>query len=376
MRPFGRRAPGWAATVALATGVLLSPASQAQLKIGQTVGLSGAVAGTVAEARQGAMLCIDDVNARGGVAGERIDLVSMDDQFKPDLAEANARKLIDSGVLALFLTRGTPHNQRILPLLAEAHVPLIGPSTGAMLLHDPVNPWVFNVRSSYQREAQRVIEHFTQIGLRRIAVIQVDDSFGKDAVVGAQRGLTEAKLQAVALQTYNRDKPDFSAVAPAIHEANPQAVLVIGSGTAAIDAIKSLRALKSTAQIATLSNNASSGFVDGLGDLAYGVIVSQVLPSERSMGVPVVKEAITLARAKKISELSPAMLEGYLSAKVLVEGLRRAGPRPTRERLRQALEGMGNYDLGGLEIGYSPSDHTGLDYADLSIIGPGGKFRR
>jgi len=355
---------------------MLSPASQAQLKIGQTVGLSGAVAGTVAEARQGAMLCIDDVNARGGVAGERIDLVSMDDQFKPDLAEANARKLIDSGVLALFLTRGTPHNQRILPLLAEAHVPLIGPSTGAMLLHDPVNPWVFNVRSSYQREAQRVIEHFTQIGLRRIAVIQVDDSFGKDAVVGAQRGLTEAKLQAVALQTYNRDKPDFSAVAPAIHEANPQAVLVIGSGTAAIDAIKSLRALKSTAQIATLSNNASSGFVDGLGDLAYGVIVSQVLPSERSMGVPVVKEAITLARAKKISELSPAMLEGYLSAKVLVEGLRRAGPRPTRERLRQALEGMGNYDLGGLEIGYSPSDHTGLDYADLSIIGPGGKFRR
>ena len=125
----------------------------------------------------------------------------------------------------------------------------------------------------------------------------------------------------------------------------------------------------------TLSNNAASGFVKALGDHARGVVVSQVFPSVRSGSVPMVKEAQTLAAAKKMT-LSPAMLEGFAAAKVLVEGLQRAGKSPTRERLRAALEGMKSYNLGGLEVGYGPDDHTGLDYVELSIIGADGRFIR
>jgi len=89
-----------------------------------------------------------------------------------------------------------------------------------------------------------------------------------------------------------------------------------------------------------------------------------------------VKEADDLARAKGFAGMTPAMLEGYAAAKVLVEGIRRAGPAPTPEKLRDTLEGMTKFDLGGLEVGYGPNDHTGLEYVDLSIIGPDGKFRR
>jgi ABC-type branched-subunit amino acid transport system substrate-binding protein len=105
------------------------------------------------------------------------------------------------------------------------------------------------------------------------------------------------------------------------------------------------------------------------------VVVSQVFPYERSIASPVVKEAMELAKAKNV-ELSPIMLEGFVSAKVVVEGLRRAGPGANRERLRRALEGFNRFDLGGLELSYSATDHSGLDYADLSIIGPDGRFRR
>jgi ABC-type branched-subunit amino acid transport system substrate-binding protein len=70
------------------------------------------------------------------------------------------------------------------------------------------------------------------------------------------------------------------------------------------------------------------------------------------------------------------MLEGFTAARVLVEGLRRAGPKPTRASLVTALEGMRKFDIGGLEVGYGPDDHTGLDFADLSIIGQDGKFKR
>ena len=70
------------------------------------------------------------------------------------------------------------------------------------------------------------------------------------------------------------------------------------------------------------------------------------------------------------------MLEGFAAAKVLVEALKRSGANPTRAKLQYTLENMTKYDLGGLEVNYSPSDHTGLDFADLSIITADGKFRR
>ena len=126
----------------------------------------------------------------------------------------------------------------------------------------------------------------------------------------------------------------------------------------------------------TLSNNASSGFIQQLGDASRGVIVTQVFPNERSVANAMVKEALGMARAKGMNELSPASLEGFASAKVLVEGLRRAGPKPTRARVVTALESMRQFDVGGgLEVSYSPTDHSGIDFADLSIISDG-RFKR
>jgi len=352
-----------------------SATAWAQIKVGQTAGFSGAVAASVKEATDGAKLYFDAVNARGGVGGAQIELISLDDKFDPKLAAANARQLIDGGVVCLFLNRGTPHTQAIMPLLAENKVPLVGPSTGAMVLHSPVNPWVFNVRATYQREAERAIAHLSLIGIDRIAIVHVDDSFGADAVVGALKGLKAVNKEPVALEKYDRAKPDYTAIVPRIVSKEPQAVMFIGSGTAIVDGMKALRATGSRAQMVTLSNNASAGFIKELGPLAHGVVVSQVFPYERSIASPVVKEAIEMAKAKNM-ELTPIMLEGFVSAKVLVEGLRRAGASPTRDRLRRALETFNRVDIGGLEVSYSAADHTGLDYADLSIVGPDGKFRR
>ena len=351
--------------------------AQAQILIGQTAGFSGPVGPGVKETTEGAKLYLDAVNARGGVHGKTIELVSMDDKFEPKLAAENARVLIeDKRVLALFLNRGTPHTEAIIPLLNQHSVPLIAPSTGAMVLHQPVHKHVFNVRATYQREAEKAVVHLHTMGITRIAVVHVDDSFGADGLAGAQRGLAAAKLTPVALEKFDRAKPNFAPIAPKIAQANAQAVLMIASGSAVVEGTKALRAAGSAAQVVTLSNNASGGFVKSLGDLARGVIVTQVFPYERSIAFPIVKEAQDLARAKGANEISPAMLEGFSAAKVLVEALRRAGPKLSRERVQTALEGLRKYDIGGLEVGYSPTDHTGLDFADLSIIGQDGKFKR
>jgi len=354
---------------------LAAAASQAQILIGQTAGFTGAVAAGVKETTDGAKLYIDAINAKGGLAGQKIELISLDDKFDPKLAAENARKLIEEqNVVALFLNRGTPHSEAIIPLLDKHGIPLIAPSTGAMSLHQPVKKHVFNVRATYQREAEKAVTHLATIGITKIAVVHVDDSFGLDGLAGAQKGLTLAKLTPVVLEKFDRSKPDFSKIAPAVTQAGAQAVLLIASGSAVVDGVKALRAAGSAAQVVTLSNNASGGFIKSLGENARGVIVSQVFP--QSLNYSLVKEAQDMARAKGAGEVSPAMLEGYAAAKVLVEALRRAGPKPSRERIQAALEGLGKFDIGGLEVNFSPQDHTGLDFSDLSIITSDGRFRR
>lgn len=350
--------------------------ARADILVGQTVGVTGAVAATVKESMLGAQLYIDAVNARGGIKGEKVTILTLDDGFDVQRALANTRVLVEEkGVVALFMNRGTPHTEAMIPLLDKYDVALIGPSTGAMVLRRPVKRQIFNVRSSYQREAEKAIEHLSTLGMTRIAVVHVDDSFGRDGLEGATSGLTRAKLKPAAVVAFDRAKPDYAKVVPAVIAADAQAVVWVGSGTAVTDGIKALRAGGSAAQVVTLSNNASDGFIKALGEQGRGIVVTQVFPNERSVNYAFVREAMELAREKKV-ELSPAMLEGFASAKVLVEGLRRASPHPTRAKLIGSLEKMDRYDIGGLTVSYSPTDHDGLDFADLSIVGSDGKFKR
>ena len=374
MNPLARRLTGLMATL---WTLSLVNQTLAQIVVGQTAGFTGAVAASVKEATDGAKLYIDAVNAKGGVNGQKIELVSMDDKFDPKTAAANARTLIvDKRAVALFLTRGTPHNELIIPVLDELKVPLVGPCTGAMLLHAPVRKYVFNVRSAYQREAEKAVDLLAAIGVSSIGVLHVDDTFGADALVGIRAGFEAKKLKPVFLGKYDRSKPDFGPLALDVRSTSPQAVMVVGSGTHVIDALKAIRATGSRAQLVTLSNNASGGFVKGLGEFARGTIITQVFPNERSIASPFVKEALALAKAKGLAEISPAMLEGFAAAKVLVEGLRRAGPNPSGEKVRAGLEAIRGFDIGGMDVSYSPTDHTGLDFVDLSIINKEGKFTR
>jgi ABC-type branched-subunit amino acid transport system substrate-binding protein len=351
--------------------------AQAQLLIGQTAGYTGIVGPGVKETADGARLYIDAINAKGGVLGQKIELISMDDKFEPKLAAENARILIEEkNVLAMFMGRGTPPTDAVIPVIDKFGVPYIAPSTGAISMHTPVLKHIFNVRAPYQAEGILAVKHLTNIGITKIAVIHVDDTFGKDGLGGVLQGFEDVKSKAMYVDKYDRTKPDFSAIAPKAGKEQPQAIVFVGSGGALTQCLKALRAAGSNAQIVTLSNNAAGAFIKQLGDDGRGVIVTQVFPGERTLGHPFINEAAVLARAKNL-ELTPSMVEGFAGAKVLVEALKRAGPKPTREKLQQVLENFAAYDLGGkLVVEFSPTNHTGLRYADLSIIGSDGKFRR
>jgi branched-chain amino acid transport system substrate-binding protein len=347
----------------------------AEIAIGQTAGFTGVVAAGVKEISDGAKLYIDSVNARGGIGGQKIVLHSLDDKFDPKLAAENTRTLItEKRVVAMFLSRGTPHAEAMIPILDEFNIPLIAPSTGAMVLHTPLKKNVFNVRATYQREAASSIALLKSIGLDRIAVIYTDDSFGKDCLVGAETGFAAAKLSPVLTMKFDRAKPDFTEISAAVAKDKPNAVMVFGSSASTNEAVRAIRAVGSPAKLVTLSNNASAGFVKLLGEHASGSIVTQAFPSDRASSL--FQEVTRVAKAKGIADVSPAMVEGYAGARVLVEGLKRAGANPTGPKITAALESLRGFDLGGLKINYSATSHTGLAFAELSIINKDGKFVR
>jgi len=347
-----------------------------EIVIGQTSSFSGAIGGEVKEQTEGAKLYLDFVNANGGVHGRRIRLLSMDDAFDAKRAAQNARELVGKGVFALFLTRGTPQNEAILPVLKESGTPLIAPSTGASVVHEPVNPLVFNVRTRYQTEAERAIAQLHAQGLTRIAVVHVNDSFGKDCLGGFKAGFAHAKLEPVGIFSYDRAKGDTNEAAEKVIAARPQAIVTAGHSKPLSNLVRKVRASSeiSAVPIVTLSNLSSQSFLKDLGDVKHGVIVMQVFPNPTKDFTRIAVEMKRLAASKPDFVISHMAMEGFAAAKVLVEGLKRAGRTPSRASLIAGLESLQGYDLGGLEVTYGPGDHSGLTFVDASIVNRRGGF--
>jgi ABC-type branched-subunit amino acid transport system substrate-binding protein len=368
----------WSAAVALNLFMVGNVA--AQIRIGQTTGITGPVAAPVKEINIGAMLYLDHINAQGGVAGQQIELVTLDDKNQAPLSAENAKKLAaDPHVVALFLNRGTPHAQAMLPVLEESRIVLLAPSTGAMALHKPVHPYVFNVRATYQREAERLTRHLGMAGLDRVGICYVDDSFGVDALQGALSVYKTGDAQPALNEKIDKFKPDYTKCVERTLATKPLGLVIIGTTVSVAAGVKAVREAGSRVTIGTLSNNAAKGFIDALGEYRTGVIVSQVFPSERRLAVPMIAEAARLASTKNIQTLTPAMMEGYAAAKTLVLALRRAAKDKdgvTRASIKRTLESFGEVDIGGIDLTFSPSDHSGLEYVDLSFIAADGTFRR
>jgi ABC-type branched-subunit amino acid transport system substrate-binding protein len=364
--------------MAAATGAPAEPGITAdKIIIGQAAGFTGSVAGTVKELTAGAKVYFDAVNAKGGIHGRKIVLESMDDGFDPKKSPEVVKKLIEEkNVFALFLSRGTPTNEAAYPVLEQNKIPLIGPSTGAMSMYNPPRKYMFPVRASYHSETFKIVPQLVNMGINRVALLYVDDSFGKDALAGAQKAMSDNKLTPVAVASHARGAVKLDEAVAIIAKADPQAVIMLTVLDAGVAFVKEMKKAGRNPVFLTLSNNSSNAFIKNLGEDGWGVAVSQVSPYPFSGTMPITKEFLDLVKGSKDVTASYSAMEGFISAKVLVEGLRRAGPKPTREKLIAGLETMNRYDMGGVDVTYGPELRTGTSYIDITIIGKNGKFVR
>ena len=343
-------------------------------RIGQTAALTGPLAFPFVEMNKGIQAAFIEANDKGGADGRRLEWVSRDDGGDPAKAADNARQLVEQErVFALLGCGGTTSVMGALPVAVAANVPVVAPATGSDALR-PFNPLVFHARASYAQELHKIVQQLGSTGFTKCAVAYFDNPFGK-ATLAAFDAAAKAHNNTAWKAFLVTETPE--GVARAVDEIaawQPNALTSLSVGAMGIPFYKALRA-RVKAPAFSISFLGSRPLLAALGDAAKGITVAQVVPNPDSVAVPVVKAYQAALQRVQGSAPGYSSLEGYVSARLMIEALRRAGRAASREKLVEALHSMRPFDMGGFELRYGPQDHSGTDFVELTYFN-GDRFRR
>lgn len=325
----------------------------------------------------GADACIADVNAAGGVAGRRIVVRDRDDGYSVERAQVEVKSLIESDkVFALMGAFGTPTLPSVISAAESTGVPLIGAANVGDDARQPPRRYVFPVRTSSSDEAVAMVKHQKTVGVKRFVVLSCKEAFGPAGASAYVIALNQQGLAAPEIRfSAASDNPKL--VAKRLYDAHPEAILlsVVPDAYAAI--AREYIQLGGKASMLALSAMRIDDLRVQLGPLTAGIVLAQPLPSPFTAASALSNEyRRLLSTYKPTANVSYYGLEGFLEAKILVEGLKRAGGKLTRERLVSALESMRDHDFGGLLVRYGEGIRTGSTFVELVMLHSDGMIVR
>lgn len=374
--------PSLLALASLGLAALTGPAhavdglTATEVRLGMVNVQTGPAAGLGKGMRQGAEAVFKAVNGKGGVNGRQISLLVGDDGYEPDKAIDETLKMIEQQkVFSLFGYVGTPTANAVLPIVKEMDVPLVGAFTGAMSLRQPVTSQVFNVRASYDDEAETLVAHFIAKGAKSVAVFYQDDGFGSAVLSGTEKALKKRNMAISAKGNFQRNTLAIKTGLAAMLEAKPDAVVMVGTYAPLAAFIREARAAGLKSQLATVSFVGTDNLVSDVGAAGDGVVISQVVPFPDDNDLPIQRECREALTANGGGKLGFVNFEGCITAKVMVAALERAGATPERASLVKALHGMQGHDLGGLKLAFAANNHQALSDVFLTQI-QGGKITK
>lgn len=348
------------------------------ITLGMSAPLSGPNGAYGLDMRQTISAYFEQVNKAGGINGRKLELIALDDGYETERAVANTKTLIkEKNVFALLAYYGSsPTTETMNTVFGPAKVPLVGTISGAATLRESLatNPnarYMFNVRASYADEAEVIVNQMVSLGLKNIAVFYQNDGFGKSGLDGVTSALKKHNLAPSSVGTVERNSVDVTKAVEAIAKTTPQAVVMVTLYKPTAAFVKAMKKLGQHPMLMTLSPVGAELLVQELGPDSRGIGVSQVVPYPWNDVVPVVRDYHKLSSKGAYSYYG---MEGYLMAKTMIEGLKRAGKDLSREKLVASLESMSGADLGGYRINYGPNTRLGSRFVELTVIGQGGKI--
>ena len=352
--------------------------SDERILFGQSAAFSGPARELGKNMRIGIEAAFQEANAQGGVHGRQLILLSLDDAYEPEAAIANTQRLIEKeGVFALIGAVGTPTSRSATPIAERAGVPYIAPFTGAAFLREARWKSVINLRASYNQETEAMVARLTtDLGIKRIAVMYQDDSFGRAGYRGVRQALERRSMEPVAIGVYPRNTTAVKTGLLNLHSANPDAVILIGAYQPVATLIAWARHTGLDPVFMTISFVGSNALAEELGRAGAGVFVTQVVPFPTDE-IPRVGIAYRRALATHAPEATPGFVsyEGYLAGRLAIVALERCGREVDRAGFLKSLRSTDIIDLDGFELLYGENDNQGSDAVFLTVIGTDGSYR-
>ncbi len=353
--------------------------SARKLVIGQSVPLTGAADQIGLAYLNGAKLYFDAINAKSGAAGYKIEVKTLDDGYNPAKAAANAKQLIDEGVDALFGFVGTANCDAAFAAAKPSNTLFFAPFGASDALRDAALGNAFHIRPALADEAYKMVRHCATLNQDRIAVFAEDDAMGRAGLAAVNQALVDLKrppIVANAFAPVNSDKVD--AAVATLAKSQAQAIIQVSLFNTSAAFIRAMRKTGFAGQFLNFSVVGIDPLFTALGKEIGGVVISQVVPSPRSAGTPIIKEYLD---ALNLTDQSPSYesVEGYIAARTLAEGVRRSaagGGKADRAGLQKAFESMTDYDVGGFRVNLRAKKYESVRLVDLVTITPDGKVVR
>ena len=354
---------------------------QNEIILGQSAPLTGNFSELGIAYRDGARLYFDKVNNAGGINGRRIKLVTLDDAYIAKRADANTRQLIEKdNAVALFGHMFTNTVFASLPIATAAGIPYVGPYAGNDELYtQPPNPYLFMTRASYSTELDALVRHIGTMGLSRIALVRYDSIGG----VALQKDL-EIKMRSIqavpiGFAAIKLNAPADPTAAASLARLQPSAIVMGISGNDAVAFVRDFNRANKNAPIQFLARSLIGGtqLVTNLSHEARGIVIAQAAPSPFNGKTRISREYQQALKANTINtpmQTSYIGLEGFIAAKVMVEGLRRCGSMLSRQKLASALASLHRWDAGDFVIDYNANQHAGSKFVTVTVIGANGHF--
>lgn len=335
--------------------------------------------GAVSEANYlGAKAYFDQVNAQGGINGNRIRFVREDDQYKPAETVRLVKLVAERDKPVAFINLMGAGNVSALladKTLDKLAIPAIGITPGSESLRQPGSPYLYHLHAGDRQQIDAILKNLSTVGYTRVGVIYQDIPFGRNGLSFVEEQAPVRGMNVVARAAMAVGQEDARAQVNQIKSAGAQAYILVltpGSGTAFV---RDARTAGDRTPIYGLNYLTPQSLVSKLGaEGAQGVALSQVTPNPGSPTTGLIRDFQAAMRdfAPKGAELSSQTLAGYLAARVTVEGLKRGGAKP--ESLDAAVRKL-RLDLGGYTVDFANGDNVGSRQVALSVIDRAGALK-
>lgn len=348
-----------------------------EILIGNIQDLSGPMKELGAVLPAGSNLYFRHINENGGVYGRQIKMIVEDHQYNPQKAVVAAKKLIEKDqVFCLYQVIGTSTTEAIRPLLAESGTPLIAPATQSGTMSDmsrPASDLIFHTDTGYDKQTNILVDYIIkQDANAKIGLIYQDDDYGENVLKGAAEA---EKRNGVSIQkeAFQRGATDFTGQVGNLIKGGVNYVIIAGIVKEPIIVMKTAAAMGYAPQFFGTSPTMDHRVALAAGPAGEGFIAANFAYLWNS-DAPAAVQYRELCEKYEVPEAYMGMYHfyGFITAKVLVEGLKRAGKNPTRKRLVNGLETLNKWESGAFPpITYSSKDHAATESVILVQVKDG-----